>query len=32
MSACFVCVRTGEKICDAEEAELRCMVCGFCGK
>lgn len=28
--ACFKCKRTGEKICDAEEAEIRCMVCGYC--
>ena len=26
--ACFTCKRTGEKICDAEEAEIRCMICG----
>lgn len=28
--SCFRCKRTGEKICDAAEAEIRCMVCGFC--
>lgn len=28
--SCFKCKRTGEKICNAEEAEIRCMVCGFC--
>lgn len=27
---CFRCKRTGEMICDAEEAELRCEVCGAC--
>ena len=30
MPACFVCKRTGEKICDGEEAEIRCTVCGRC--
>lgn len=28
--ACFVCKHTGERICDAEEAEIRCMICGRC--
>lgn len=28
--ACFRCVQTGEIICDAEEADLRCAVCGAC--
>lgn len=28
--SCFICRRTGIRTCDAEEAEIRCMVCGFC--
>jgi hypothetical protein len=28
--ACHVCKRTGERTCDAEEAEVKCMVCGWC--
>lgn len=28
--ACFQCKRTGEKICDAEEAEIRCLICNQC--
>lgn len=27
---CFGCVRTGEIICDPEDADLRCEVCGAC--
>mgnify|MGYP003352529576 CR=1 FL=1 len=30
--ACFRCRMTGEIICDPEEAELRCEVCGCCLK
>lgn len=30
--SCHICVRTGEKTCDLEEAELKCMICGRCEK
>ena len=28
--ACMICRRTGERICDPDEADLRCMICGYC--
>lgn len=27
---CHICKRTGIRTCDEEEAEIRCMICGFC--
>lgn len=28
--ACRICPRTGQRICDPEEAEVLCAVCGMC--
>lgn len=28
--ACFVCKHSGQHVCNAEEAEIKCMVCGRC--
>lgn len=28
--SCHICVRTGEKTCDPEEANVKCMICGRC--
>ena len=30
--SCHICVRTGERTCDLEEAELKCVICGWCGR
>jgi len=27
---CHICIRTGERTCDPEDSELKCMVCGWC--
>jgi hypothetical protein len=27
---CHICVISGVRTCDPEEAELKCEVCGFC--
>jgi ribosomal protein L37E len=27
---CHVCKRTGIRTCDYDEAEIKCMICGFC--
>lgn len=27
---CHICQRTGVRTCDEEEAEIKCMICGFC--
>ena len=29
-SVCHICKRTGVRTCDPKEAEIKCMVCGFC--
>lgn len=28
--SCHICVRTGERTCDPQEAEIKCLICGFC--
>ena len=28
--ACHRCIRTGVGTCDPSEAEIKCMICGFC--
>jgi len=28
--SCFVCRHTGQKVCDEEEAEIMCLLCGRC--
>lgn len=28
--SCHICKRTGEKTCNLQEAEIKCMVCGRC--
>lgn len=28
--ACHICVKTGIRTCDPEEAEIKCMLCGYC--
>jgi hypothetical protein len=28
--SCHICSRTGIRTCDAEEAEMKCHICGFC--
>jgi hypothetical protein len=30
--SCHICKRTGIRECDPQEAEVKCMVCGFCEK
>lgn len=27
---CHVCRYTGERICDPQEAQIRCLICGRC--
>lgn len=29
---CHICKRTGIRECDPHEAEIKCMICGFCSK
>ena len=29
---CHICRRTGIRTCNEEEAEIKCLLCGFCDK
>ena len=28
--SCHICVKTGARTCDPQEAEMKCMICGHC--
>ena len=28
--ACHICKTTGIRTCDKDEAEIKCMICGYC--
>ena len=30
--ACHICKRTGVRTCDPYEADIKCLICGFCNK